>query len=449
MIELGGGGPVFRAPENASKNKHLIISTGDISDVDGFFALAKYAQSGADVLFIMNYPAYFNADKEKDIKTGFKFNEAEYFAISDADLTNRSAKDGLFRLRYERYMLLDSIYPGLQDSKKRLFTDLGFILASRVWDTTDVDQKGNLYFCIGGINSNSPIAAEKLKNELFVYSEYLTSNDKVDLACYKEGYVYDIDKNAVNLDSILFAFDSIFVDFNGSMAFYDSNWRSSINKLCLQGRIKSVFVMGGVFSYEKPRTMPSIEGILERLSCATMNQLYSAEKTFMFFTDMKTNEIDVFVVPNNAVHDLVKVENGWSNFLITNSINTQFLYNLGFKYYYSHYNPPQKLFDYYTALALTETIKGNYVLGRSEYLYYDPTFGVSLIGNIQNDWKSVITRYYEFIDSIPEDTAFNISIKQKFKSEKASLEKYIKTTSIPVQILQFTLELSNLKLDIA
>jgi hypothetical protein len=38
--------------------KGLIISSGDISDVDGLYALAKYATSGHDVLFIMNYPAY-------------------------------------------------------------------------------------------------------------------------------------------------------------------------------------------------------------------------------------------------------------------------------------------------------------------------------------------------------------------------------------------------------
>lgn len=36
----------------------LIISTGDVSDVDGFYALAEYAKTGADCLFIMNYPAY-------------------------------------------------------------------------------------------------------------------------------------------------------------------------------------------------------------------------------------------------------------------------------------------------------------------------------------------------------------------------------------------------------
>ncbi len=46
----------------------LIISSGNISDVYGFFALAEYAKTGADVLFVMNYPAYIGVqDDEVDI----------------------------------------------------------------------------------------------------------------------------------------------------------------------------------------------------------------------------------------------------------------------------------------------------------------------------------------------------------------------------------------------
>ena len=32
--------------------------TGDISDVDGFMAIAEYARAEASVVFVMNYPAY-------------------------------------------------------------------------------------------------------------------------------------------------------------------------------------------------------------------------------------------------------------------------------------------------------------------------------------------------------------------------------------------------------
>ena len=40
--------------------KNLIISTGDISDIDGFFALNEYVKTNNNVLFIINYPAYIN-----------------------------------------------------------------------------------------------------------------------------------------------------------------------------------------------------------------------------------------------------------------------------------------------------------------------------------------------------------------------------------------------------
>jgi len=49
----------------AGQKKKLIISSGDISDADGFYAISQYAKdTDADVLFIMNYPAYMNTDKD-------------------------------------------------------------------------------------------------------------------------------------------------------------------------------------------------------------------------------------------------------------------------------------------------------------------------------------------------------------------------------------------------
>ena len=44
----------------------LIITSGDVSDVDGFLALAEYAKTGADVLYTMNYPAYLAGDAAEE-----------------------------------------------------------------------------------------------------------------------------------------------------------------------------------------------------------------------------------------------------------------------------------------------------------------------------------------------------------------------------------------------
>jgi hypothetical protein len=58
--------------------KKYIITTGDISDFDGFLAFPLYKQKaydiGADVVFIMNYPAYMNNDEKPTQK---QFYEAE------------------------------------------------------------------------------------------------------------------------------------------------------------------------------------------------------------------------------------------------------------------------------------------------------------------------------------------------------------------------------------
>lgn len=44
----------------------LIISTGDISDADGFLGLSEYAlKTTSDILFIMNYPAFLGNDYHK------------------------------------------------------------------------------------------------------------------------------------------------------------------------------------------------------------------------------------------------------------------------------------------------------------------------------------------------------------------------------------------------
>ena len=60
--------------ESTKYANNLIISSGDISDVDGFFALAKYAQQpDTDVIFVMNYPAFLG---NQTTQTKSELNEA-------------------------------------------------------------------------------------------------------------------------------------------------------------------------------------------------------------------------------------------------------------------------------------------------------------------------------------------------------------------------------------
>ena len=94
--------------------RKLIINTGDISDVDGFFALAQYAKTGADVLFIMNYPAFFNLK----IDTPFKENEQglgyEYGASVFLTATQQKFYNS-FENYFWRYLLQTTCYKRLFD----------------------------------------------------------------------------------------------------------------------------------------------------------------------------------------------------------------------------------------------------------------------------------------------------------------------------------------------
>lgn len=63
---------------------NLIITTGDISDADGFICLADYAKNtDADILFIMNYPAYFGVEYEKTHEPSTPFYEGFNYGLKE------------------------------------------------------------------------------------------------------------------------------------------------------------------------------------------------------------------------------------------------------------------------------------------------------------------------------------------------------------------------------
>ena len=64
------------------------------------------------------------------------------------------------------------------------------------------------------------------------------------------------------------------MDFSGSASFFTKP--TEVALAARSDRIRAAFIMGGVFSDAPPLTMSSIPGVLNRFSCATMNQLYAA-----------------------------------------------------------------------------------------------------------------------------------------------------------------------------
>ncbi len=443
--------------ESSSSIPPLIINTGDISDVDGFYALAKYAQSGADVLFIMNYPAYLNPTcfdecKESKLGLGFKYNTFAYLKKFSSELK----KIPTLSERFKKYEALMNINPSNPDTDyvKRLFTDLGFVMASQVWNQTKCDvhiQKGKLFLCIGGINTINPFSDKMLKNELFVYVDF---SERLNLDFYDHGCVYclgdDYSNTRVSFDEVFNTRSEIYIDFNGSMAFYFGVLRQKIKEILRY--VKGVFIMGGVFSFEAPQTMPRIKDNLNRFSCATMNQLYSPENTELFLADIfaHRNEIPVYVVTNNVVTDLntftdetkeKKTDDGWINFITNNGIHSEYLEKLASAYYNSHYKPPRKAFDFYTAFSLVERLNRRHLYGITSYMYNDDVYGVCMVSKKGNPWTSVVREYYGKIDTSPkrEDPIFIKEKKENFAAEKLKVYDLEITKCRIVQSLFFNM----------
>jgi len=74
----------------AAPKRKLIINSGDISDADGFYAIAKYAKdTDADVLFIMNYPGYMRMEHidpgVQEQGLGYRYDTGTYLRAQKQD----------------------------------------------------------------------------------------------------------------------------------------------------------------------------------------------------------------------------------------------------------------------------------------------------------------------------------------------------------------------------
>ena len=360
----------------------LIISTGDVSDVDGFYALAEYAKTGADCLFIMNYPSYVD-----DPPIPNKNNKGDPGLLSPG-LGYSYPASSLVPKGAEKPAFVDG-----NDAHQKL-TNYGYTMAKGVWE--EVGTKGALFFQIGGVNSINPFSSKAIKIEPVVYEKALTGGvtDISQLGCKgrcTEGTVFTTD-GQVTRDFSLNKYDEIYMDFCGSVAFLTDDWLKQLEAVA--GKIKGVFIMGGVRADVVPETLSAMPGILNRFSCATMNQLYHAENSAKFFNfleqhnpreDLRGNTMNhgptfpVYIVTNNAVPAFKDVPD-LEAFLDANDLKGPFLRSLEVAYYQSPYAPPKKqAFDFYTAKALTTALSGSIPKFERKNIYYDDDYGVTLV----------------------------------------------------------------------
>jgi len=438
--------------------KRLIISSGDISDVDGLYAIAKYAFTGCDVLFVMNYPAYINEDSDVGPLLpglGYKYKTVSYLETFEAGHTSQTSTPG-----YVKYnALLNDIYGDIADLSvrvKQILTDMAYSMVARTWTDVNFPNKGKLYFCIGGVNSFNPFSMANLKNEIYVYSTLMAvyksksggvtnvETRMLRLSPCNEGVIFErshyamaiIPEGCTQVESsirdLVLQYEVVYIDFNGSMAFFNGEWERTLRDC--RDTIKGVCVMGGVYSFEPPGTMPSIAGVLNRFSCATMNQLYHPLNTAKFFRLLGELNILVYIIANNAVgtqetidNTNTKTDDGWMKFFNINFSNNYFhsqllggtsvLQKFAHVYYNCEYAPPRRAFDFYTAVALDSLI-GNVKIGSDANLFFDGMYGIVLVSN-RPDYTNALHEYSSRINVAPaaDDLPFIRSKKLNFITE--------------------------------
>ena len=425
-------------PSDANPIK-LIISSGDISDVDGYFALVEYAKTGADVLFVMNYPAYIGV-QDSEVDPAYSMQTSR-----DADILYSEQNPGL-GYKYSVRDVLENLMSPETDSEKwkphmdyynrflkgyidrgavfnmkHAMTDMAFTIVNRVWAETETEKRGNLFFCIGGVNSINPFSRSAIKNEVLVYSHLVPVPDKY-FSTIQQERVYGSDGNECKLD--FDSYQDIYIDFNGSFAFWDGSWESTLSKVV--NKIRGVFVMGGVFSDEKPVTMPSIPGILNRFSSATMNQLYHPQGTAQFFAflDQHKHKFSTFCITNNVVKDMDKTKtyDGVKSFMSANGLTGTFLQGCAVAHYLSPYSPPRKAYDFYTALALTTWMNSKHsheaLTANKMSMFYSNVYGITYVSKHET-WEETRAAYVEITDIVsrPGDNEVTLNKKDFFRKE--------------------------------
>ena len=394
----------FKSLENYQTTAKLIITTASIKDADAMLALAAYARSGADVLLVLNYPAYVGIDPdeadpqfpERNPGLGYRYTAAEVLGHV-AQLESCSQ----FMLRYAGC--------DANEQMKRATTDVAFVLATQVWGKTPAARKGNLYFCIGGINSVNPFPVSAIKNDVLAYST-LVSTARIKLEP-RQGAVYNSSGSACVLE--LMKYSELYLDFNGPMSHWNESWQEKLGQIA--DRIRGVFIMGGVYANKVPVTSSSIPDVLNRFSSATMNQLYHPQRAAEFFSFVAVRNVSTFVIPSSAVDDLSKKLLGRENseagditdrFIDANAVGGEFLKRLARAHCPSQYKVPLKPSCFCAALALVAWLDGDGAVRAGlvrckKSIFYSSAYGLALVSEL-GAWEEARDRYALLVEgSLP------------------------------------------------
>ena len=398
----------------AEINRTLIITTGDASDADGFISVAMYAKTGADLMFIMNLPAMYGpnfqqyqawdvisdvankstqvVDATRDLAI-FIANEKEKNANTNTgkkDILTKYLKDVTQQSRENAFAGCENApglgfnykQPGGHDAMK--LTKLCYHIVSTIWEQNTGGNGGKLFFTTGPsdtlmFNAINPFG-HILKSEFEVYAGCLT------------------DKPFNNTKPDLKNYDEVYMDGNGSFAFYDKKTNNESNLIewfepllkkpdTKPSKLKAISLMAGVEMKgpdPAPLTLGPWKGMINRLAEATMNQVYSPGG-FVAFVKAFHDVGKWYITTNNEVNrtanyvkDFGRLKDVLAEFVSRGSGS---MLETVVDAYYTSDETKRKLFDVMSSLTLTRMIQG-LTLPTPEALnmYTEPTYGVTIVG---------------------------------------------------------------------
>ena len=434
-VDAAANGTAAASGETApAGTRKLIISTGDVSDVDGFMALAEYARTGADVLFVMNYPAYVGVGPDEVDPAYAETHPGLGYRYSAKEVLQSPKLPSPLPTEYVRFLeAYDGRAGGDNERVKAALTDMAFAIAVDVWQ--EMQPAGRLLFCIGGVNSINPFAVAAIKNEVLVYAPHVSRRAELET---QEGLVYDAEGHKTRVD--WGTYTDIYMDFNGSLAFWNDDWEQQLGAAGAAKRVRGVFVMGGVHADKEPVTMPAIPNVLNRFSSATMNQLYHPERAAAFFAFLGQAGIRTFVVSNNVVEDLTttdpatgaKTYAGVDAFMRANDLVGERLRRFAQGHHESRYSPPRKPFDFCAALALTSWLESggageeDRLLGRPRWLFYSNVYGTTYVSP-WGTWEETRAAYLGAVDTVQRDEdPPAVQSKKEFFHKEATILRGLK-----------------------
>ena len=198
--------------------------------------------------------------------------------------------------------------------------------------------------------------------------------------------LFDKPINPINYDK----YQEIYIDMCGSVSFYKySNFITLFDYI--KTKIKGFYIMGGILSNAIPLTMPITEKDLNNIrkpTQATANQYYSPDEYINLLGFIKSNNIPIFVIPNNSILN--------DNNIIPH-IQELFPYHYHLiklcRIYYQNNNG--KPFDFIVSRLISKHINNSssyptHISHPKSYLYYDYNYGSTILTDKKiNEYESL------------------------------------------------------------